>query len=92
MINLFYSDAAACSAEPTIGSHLAYHTDPQGNQNDTVTQERLQFFGNEIRTNRSRGVLENKILSESRAENFEWSSCMDNISSKSCSTICQCEV
>ena len=57
-----------------------------------MTQERLQFFGNEIRTNRSRGVLENKILSKARAENFEWASCMDNISSKSCSTIFQCEV
>ena len=92
MINLFYSNAAAGSAEPTIGSHFAYHTDPQGNQNDTVTQERLQFFGNEIRTNRSRGVLANKILSEARAEKFEWASCMDNISSKSCKTIFQCEV
>ena len=50
----------------SIGSHFAYHTDPQGNQNYSVTQERLQIFGNEIRTNRSRGVLENKILSEAR--------------------------
>ena len=31
MINLFYSNAAAGSAERTIGSHFAYHTDPQGN-------------------------------------------------------------
>ena len=44
MINLFFSNAAAGSDEPTIGSHLAYHTDPQGTQNDTVTQERLQVY------------------------------------------------
>ena len=38
MIILFYSNATAGSAEPAFGSHLAYHTDPQGNQNSTVTK------------------------------------------------------
>ena len=70
-ITLFYSNATAGSAEPAFGSHLAYHTNPQGNQNDTVTQERLQIFENEIQTN-SRSELENKILFEASAENFEW--------------------
>ena len=40
--NLFCPNSTAGSAEPAFGSHLAYHTDPQRNQNDTVTQECLQ--------------------------------------------------
>ena len=39
----FCPNATGGSAEPAIGSHLTYRTDPQGNRNGTVAQERLQI-------------------------------------------------
>ena len=90
--NSFCPNAIAGSAEPHLNPTSPITQIPKGNQDGTVTQECLQFFENEIRTNRSRSVLENKLLSEARAENFEWAFAIRVQSrSKSYSTIFHCE-
>ena len=43
-----WDDNGPGSAEPALGSHLTYHIDPQGNQNDTVTQEHLRKIKSQI--------------------------------------------